>query len=50
MGMRWDKVKEETQIFSFLCSSVVRASDWYIQKVIGSIPIGDSDFFFVPCS
>ena len=31
MGMRWDKEKKRAQIFSFLCSSVVRAFNWYTE-------------------
>ena len=31
-------------------SSVVRASDWCTEGDMGSIPVGDSDFFFVPRS
>ena len=33
-----------------LRSSVARVSDQSIRKAIGTIPIGDSDFVFFPCS
>ena len=33
-----------------LRSSVVIEHPTGVRKVIGSIPVGDSDFFFVPCS
>ena len=51
MSWAWDGIKKKKRLRFFLSF----VAQWLehptgIQKVIGSIPIGYSEFFFVPCS